>query len=333
MSDLPRSWTRTFFEALGIGTVRAALVLALLLALVFLAQEVVLGRLASERFGSIWLTLTHIVIATYVLGAYTYCLQSRDRTIESVRPLLDPERARPILDTAKRDRMILGAASLIGVVASFTTTLYVTPGPASYDAATWGPESGWHRVLGPIMGLWTVRLSTLILIEAHRLSDLARTLREIDLLDPATLDPFSRQALTNALLAIGMVSVYALFIVDDIGYWSLVLGMLITTVTVGGLALLLPLRGVRDRVRLAKSEELAWCRGRMRLARTQLDESAGHERSQLEELIAWEARIEAVNEWTLDASAFARFALYLLIPLGSWAGGAIVERLVDALLD
>jgi predicted MFS family arabinose efflux permease len=40
-----------------------------------------------------------------------------------------------------------------------------------------------------------------------------------------------------------------------------------------------------------------------------------------------------VREWPVDASTLTRFALYLAIPVGSWLGGALVERLVNALLD
>jgi len=40
-----------------------------------------------------------------------------------------------------------------------------------------------------------------------------------------------------------------------------------------------------------------------------------------------------VREWPFDASTLVRFGLYLLIPLGSWAGGAFVERVIDALLE
>lgn len=333
MAALPRSWTRRFFEWSGLGTVRVGLAIASLLALVFLAQEAVLGRLSSELFGDIWITVTHIVIVSYLLPAFVYCEQSRDRTIEKVRPLLDPARADEILESATRDRVTLAIAGGIGVVLAFVSSFYIAPGPASYDVATWNPENGWHRVLAPIAGLLAARLSALMLLEAGRLSELARTLREVDLLDPGALGPFSRQALTNALLGIGMVAVFALFIVDDIGYWALVVSMVVATGAVGGLGLLLPLRGVRDRVHEAKDEELAWCRERMRLARERLGEEGNGERGRLEELVAWEARVEAVSEWTLDASAFTRFALYLLIPLGSWAGGAIVERVVDSLLD
>ena len=53
----------------------------------------------------------------------------------------------------------------------------------------------------------------------------------------------------------------------------------------------------------------------------------------LDHWIAWEGRIAAVREWPLDAGSVGRFAFYLLIPLGSWSGGALVERALSAFLD
>ena len=55
--------------------------------------------------------------------------------------------------------------------------------------------------------------------------------------------------------------------------------------------------------------------------------------SRIEELLSWEARIEAVREWPIDARALRRLGLYLLIPLLSWSGGALVERGIENLLD
>jgi hypothetical protein len=42
--------------------------------------------------------------------------------------------------------------------------------------------------------------------------------------------------------------------------------------------------------------------------------------------------VEGVSAWPFDSSTAVRILLYLLIPLGSWAGGAIVERFIDSLL-
>jgi hypothetical protein len=40
-----------------------------------------------------------------------------------------------------------------------------------------------------------------------------------------------------------------------------------------------------------------------------------------------------VREWPFDAPTLTRFFLYVAIPLGSWVGGALVERLLGAALD
>ena len=40
----------------------------------------------------------------------------------------------------------------------------------------------------------------------------------------------------------------------------------------------------------------------------------------------------AVSEWPFDARSLGRLGLYLLIPLASWIGGALVERALDRAL-
>ena len=69
------------------------------------------------------------------------------------------------------------------------------------------------------------------------------------------------------------------------------------------------------------------------MAGTLPEQEEGPERQPpLPALLAWEARIESVREWPFDTPALVRFALFLLIPLGSWLGGAMVERVVDLVL-
>ena len=50
------------------------------------------------------------------------------------------------------------------------------------------------------------------------------------------------------------------------------------------------------------------------------------------DLLAYRRFIEASREWALDTSAWRRTALYLALPLGSWLGGALVERALEASL-
>jgi hypothetical protein len=52
----------------------------------------------------------------------------------------------------------------------------------------------------------------------------------------------------------------------------------------------------------------------------------------LANLIAYHQLIARVREWPIDFANLLRFFLYLFIGLGSWLGGAIVERLLDSTL-
>jgi hypothetical protein len=49
----------------------------------------------------------------------------------------------------------------------------------------------------------------------------------------------------------------------------------------------------------------------------------------LADLIAYRGLIDAVHEWPYDTSTLRRFALYMFIPLLSWAAAAIVERVIN----
>jgi len=97
---------------------------------------------------------------------------------------------------------------------------------------------------------------------------------------------------------------------------------------------LLPSRGVHERLHAAKLEELTRVRAEIECARAALVDTRnkGAEIARMPALLAWEARVERVSVWPFDAATLVRFALFLLIPLGSWLGGALVERAVDSVL-
>jgi hypothetical protein len=49
--------------------------------------------------------------------------------------------------------------------------------------------------------------------------------------------------------------------------------------------------------------------------------------------LAYPDRVEAMREWPFDSSTLLRFGLYLFIPVASMVGGALVERVLDLVLD
>ena len=70
----------------------------------------------------------------------------------------------------------------------------------------------------------------------------------------------------------------------------------------------------------------------LKAARDDLRAGAGGQHS-IAELVAYRTTVESVKNWPFDNPTLVRFSLYLLIPLGSWLGGAFVERGVDYFLS
>jgi hypothetical protein len=95
---------------------------------------------------------------------------------------------------------------------------------------------------------------------------------------------------------------------------------------------MLPLRGIRRKIRVAKKQELDWCRQSLKAARNALKSGAGETQS-IAEILAYKSVIENIRNWPFDNPTLIRFTLYLLIPLGSWLGGAFVERGLDLFLS
>ncbi len=103
------------------------------------------------------------------------------------------------------------------------------------------------------------------------------------------------------------------------------------TLSVGTWLFVAPLVQMARRIRAQKASELAQVRQRIRSARDALlarDGDVARAR-ELPALLAYEQRIERVPEWAVDLPQIARFVLLALLALGSWLGGAIVERLLD----
>ncbi|HEY8152716.1 MAG TPA: hypothetical protein VII72_01170, partial [Myxococcota bacterium] len=55
--------------------------------------------------------------------------------------------------------------------------------------------------------------------------------------------------------------------------------------------------------------------------------------ARLSNLVAYRGLVEAANTWPFDLGVWLRFAVYVSLGLGSWLGGALVERLIGAALD
>tara|TARA_R110000868_G_scaffold171997_3_gene407775 strand:+ start:4112 stop:5113 length:1002 start_codon:yes stop_codon:yes gene_type:complete len=152
---------------------------------------------------------------------------------------------------------------------------------------------------------------------------------EIDLFDVSKLDPLGRIALRRSLpwlVSSAIVFLMMFGLSNSPLFWVLCIGLMINA----ALVFSLPMWRVHRLIDSEKNRELKRLRADVSHAREvfALDKSANAS-SHLTALLTLEARIENVREWPLDLSTIVRFAFYLALPLGSWLGGALVERGLD----
>jgi hypothetical protein len=220
------------------------------------------------------------------------------------------------------------------VCLQFVTILLVELDPSDLaDLVRLSPEAYFHRLMLVWIGWFAGRLVYAIWIESRRFSEIGRERVKIDLLDLEAVAPLSRFGLRQALVTIGFFSVIAPMFYDSEAapnlFWILVAFALLT-LSLAVASLLIPVRGVQYAIAREKARELARVNEQIRLA---LAAPGGPSQPGLADWVAYRGLIESVREWPIDAPTLRRFALYLAIPFGSWFGGALVERMVDALLD
>jgi hypothetical protein len=214
----------------------------------------------------------------------------------------------------------------------------------------------WTRLLG---GEWSIRDASLFAVAATTWILFGRVTAciiaavrvysrvgergvKVDLLDLAPLSPLTQHGLRIVLFLViaEAASVTSVVIGPTPANSSTALALFVASTSwvllLSAAAFLLPVRGLRRRIRTRKAEELAKIRGDIRTDQdlvAQRGSDSAEASTRLPGLITLEKRIESVREWPFDAPTLTRFFLYVAIPLGSWVGGALVERLLGAALD
>ncbi|MDH3955018.1 MAG: hypothetical protein OEV03_12400, partial [Gammaproteobacteria bacterium] len=224
-------------------------------------------------------------------------------------------------------------AALIGFVIALVPPYFVQPVPdAPWDPAGWDAEVVWHRVLGPLTGVGQAWLAYAITAVSLRMSRIAQRLNRIDLLDLTPLAPFAQQGLTNALLLVGVLSVWSLTMLET-GFIMIMMVIGSSTLVLAVLVLVAPVRGVHKRVREAKQQELAWIGSQIADLKTALSDARPDRKSgDLADMAAYRTLIENVPEWPFSGSTYVRLFIYALIPLASWGVGIVAEEAVGRLI-
>jgi hypothetical protein len=190
----------------------------------------------------------------------------------------------------------------------------------------------WSLLTMPLLGWLLARSAVFTVAGVSSAMQAPEFIPKVDLLDLRPHYATGRIGLRLALVWIIGCSIFSLFLLhSQIGL--IAVPMLAAGLAMAVVALILPVRDSQRRIHRVKLAELALVDRQLRGARdAALLAKAGAE-GRLADLLGYRSYVESIREWPFDGSTFARFGLYLTIPLGSWVGGAFVERLLSSLLD
>jgi hypothetical protein len=287
-------------------------------------REVRIGFVTSLTFG-------------YAVAAYGWSVLGLRAQLERLRPLFAGS-ARALEEAHGQAGHISARAQrrciVWGIVIGLAIPFLVDRDPGLYlQANYWHAENILNWLALPFTGLVAVVVYSLW-EDAWRLSRLADRVERLDLFEPRQIAPFGRQALRLALLTVLFPSIFAVLLLDR-GFAELVLALGLVGAVLATTAFLVPVQGIHRRLIQEKEAELARVRSAIRGDAAALGKSAlraWRGRTSVADLLAYEARIETVREYPFDIPTLARFAAFLLLPLGSWLGGALVERIVSSLI-
>jgi hypothetical protein len=195
-------------------------------------------------------------------------------------------------------------------------------------------EPRMFMVLGITVGnivTW-VAVVHVVLRRALASLDLARLGRDhthVDLLRLDALLPFGQIGTLHLLIVVVAISLSAFQSLDAELRWDNYSSALAAGIPAGISLLLLPMIGIRQKVREVK-----------RHAHESLDEAIAHADRDLEpasmsylgDLLQQREAIQRAREWPLNTTAFSRIAVYFVIPPIAWVGSALVEILIQAAL-
>ncbi len=337
-------WSRTFAAVpLPPWIVGAGLAFGIFVGL--LVFDWIDGNLAALVRGEVpvWLhaEVRGAVLAAAMLAGllvtYRYEELATQRDVTGLLPQLDLGEDTPtdiVTTVCTAGHRHLAAAGAFGALVS------VALGPA-LDGGPWrglaaaplpSPSAAFDLTLVAIFGWAAGRTLYASLRQDLAFARLSERVARIDLLDLAPLRSFARRALRRTFRWLILVAIGSLVFLDrsasELPVLALCAIALLALCSFG-----LPLHGVHRRIRREKLDLLDALRWDIRTERARLHGDRHAPGGHLADLLAYEARIAAVREWPIDTRHLVHFALYLLIPLGSWLGGAFVERAVNAALD
>ncbi|HIG43881.1 MAG TPA: hypothetical protein EYQ14_25620 [Gammaproteobacteria bacterium] len=284
-----------------------------------------------------WPELVNATLFGYVPAVLMIASRGINRDLSQLRPWLPSADA--VVDEIRNaatgpDVLAVRALKLVGLVIAALAVFTEPTLSRGAEQSMTNPGFLWP-LLRTIAYAWFILSLVISDLKATRTYfNMGRNSIEVDLLDVQSLSPFAQRGLRSALTWIIFSIIFSLFWLGEQASRGNP-GLLMIALAMATGAFLVPLIGVRESIISTKRSELERLREEIRVERSIVLNNPPDDKPaspRLANLIAYHQLIDRTQEWPINAASLLRFFMYILIGLGSWLGGALIERLLDSTL-
>lgn len=222
----------------------------------------------------------------------------------------------------------------LGVVLWLIQSLFLSGGVNGMLQSVTSSSESLLMTLGPLP-VWLFTSCTIgVMVNNARLFRRLARLVTCDVYNTEPLMEFGSMAVSGVLLIIGMQAAFSIMWLGGIDSpWAIAPGLLISLVAMVYL-LFAPITPLHPRLKEAKSRSLEELQRQIAIVGTASFDSADPAQTRrLADLLVLRNEISRVREWPFAMDSLARLGLYLVIVPLTWVGAALIEMLVDALMQ
>lgn len=294
-----------------------------------------------------WAAFVTSLLTGFGISASSVALVQDVRDLKEIAVVIgrDPDDLMDDWADNLRRRMLRGRMfSLVFFVVGLTIVVGNIPGASDLfglhepERYPWFQQipAGWFLVFVPLNFAVMGKGVYYTIIEDQFNRTIRNTSLQIDLLHPEQLAPFTRMALRRSLLWIVGSSLCLLLFLNEAVSPTGLLPFVIAIIGVACLALVAPLTGIHRKISATKKNEIRIVRKSIAKFREEVLHGTNptitsNAAQRLTGLVAYEGRLEKTSEWPIDLPTLGTFSFYLAIPVISWVGGALMERVIDTL--
>ncbi|MDJ0785419.1 MAG: hypothetical protein QNK05_01355 [Myxococcota bacterium] len=319
---------------------RAGTVAAIMLVGIQVSSWMLLQRAMGEEPGLVERQLRAILFFSVVIGfspvAFAQWLRAVRRELQDLGPLLEIPRAELREGQARAESVPLPLS--LGVAAAFQLLAFASmEANVGRISTLLSPDRTTFDVYVLGMSFLVIATITVPLLLLLRVSLFVRSVGlhhvRVPLLELDRLAPFGRIGVRAAVVVPAVLG-FAMMVGTDIRIGA-VIGASLFAAAVSLVGLLVPSLGIRRRVSEAKQDELARISSALRgepgaLAGSPLAPEADAMRTV--DLLHYRSFVSEQRDWPIAYEQWRRFGAFLLIPLLTWAGKALVGAALERLL-